>query len=316
MDQKTQVLSYIKDKISSGIISYDDLNSLQEEKKTFSKNIINVLYVIGALIILVGVVVLFSMHWDELTIAMKLLVTLGVGLASYIAGITIKSNDFRILSQILFVVSAILANIGVFIMLDQADIDFSLITQFFVSVIFAGVYFFAYYINRRNILPLVIISFFTWAFYTLVLEVIDVGNTELLKYATMALGVSYGFIAYGLSKKLIGTSVEDTREKNSVSGILYLAGVSAFLGAGMTIGGYFDFIQVLLIFGLFYLSVYLKRKSILLASALFLIIHIIKISVEYFVDTAGWPLTLIVGGIVIIGVGVMTHKLNQEYVSR
>ena len=96
---------------------------------------------------------------------------------------------------------------------------------------------------------------------------------------------------------------------------IYGFGTLAILGAGIFIGGVFDLILIALIFAVFYGSVYLKSRSMLIFGAIFLMAHIIKLTSKYFVGSVGWPVALIIVGFLVIGVGYMTFYLNKRFMS-
>ena len=104
------------------------------------------------------------------------------------------------------------------------------------------------------------------------------------------------------------------KEVLATQSVLYGLATIAILGAGIFIGGLFDLILVLLIFGAFYGSVYLRSGSMLILASLFLIAHTIKLTAEYFVNSVGWPVALICFGFVIIGVGYGTLYLNKTFI--
>ncbi len=96
---------------------------------------------------------------------------------------------------------------------------------------------------------------------------------------------------------------------------MYFFGSIATLGVISSFGGIMDVVAILAIFGLFYASVFLKSRAMLVVSALFLIGHTIKLTATYFVGSVGWPISLIIIGFLIIGIGYGTFMLNKKYFS-
>jgi hypothetical protein len=88
------------------------------------------------------------------------------------------------------------------------------------------------------------------------------------------------------------------------------------LGAGLSLGGFWDILYIGLVFGVILLSVYLKSRAFLIFGALFLMAYLIKITGEYFADTIGWPIALIFAGFAVIGVGFVAYYINKEYISK
>ncbi len=137
----------------------------------------------------------------------------------------------------------------------------------------------------------------------------------------MFLGVAYILIGYGYKKLAahkaqISDGTEDEEQISSISNVLYGFGTLAILGAAISLGGIWDFILILLIFGAFYGSVLLKARMMLGLGALFLIAHVINLTSKYFLDSLGWPVALIFCGIAIIAIGYGTVRLNKKYFSQ
>ncbi len=90
-------------------------------------------------------------------------------------------------------------------------------------------------------------------------------------------------------------------------------GALSLLGFGITIGGFFDIFYILILFAGFYGSIYLKSRAMLLFSSLFLMAHMIKLTSRFFVDSLGWPISLIIIGFLIIGVGYGSYQVKKKY---
>lgn len=326
---KQEVINFIEGQLATGDISKDDLtkiiggntdvypkNNSISTNQASSRNIINVLYSIGAIIAIVGVCILVGQNWDEIGVLGRLLVTAGISCLSYILGLTLRNPGHKTLAQVMFTVSAALAPLGAYVVLKEAGIDFSLNNEIIVSSIFTVLFGMALWISRYSILFLITIGFASVVYYSFIIKLLDnsyPGN--IIKWATMLLGVAYISISYGYQSLWNADGHQSMKEKKAVQNILYGLGSLAILGSGISIGGIFDLLFIVFIFGAFYGSVYLKSRSMLILGALFLIGHIIKITSKYFVDSIGWPIAIIGVGFLIIGIGYMTYNLSKKYIS-
>lgn len=314
---KQQTIALIEERLQAGAISREDLLALANPvKEESSRNLIHVFYAIGAIIALIGIVILIAQNWREIGFFGRIVVTLGISLATYVAAILLRSPEQRTISQVMFTMSAMLAPVGAVVLLSEADMDFTWVTQIFVATILFVVYAVALFISKKNILVLFSVAFASWAYYALVMKMFAVGyyyETDFLKWATMLLGFSYLLIGYGLKMAWQASDDQDAKEKSHVGNVLYAFGTLAILGAGISVGGVFDLVLIALIFGAFYGSVYLKSRAMLTLAALFLMAHIVKLTSEYFVDSIGWPVALIVVGFLVIGIGYMTYSINKKY---
>lgn len=331
---KQQIISFIESQISQGRITQNDLMGLAQglpvstqvetpsssspgESVTTSRNLTHVFYAIGALIVVVGVIVLIAQNWREIGLGGRLLVTLGISLGTYITGIIMRNPEQRVLSQVMFVISTSLAPLGVYVLLSESSIRFTSSVQIMIALALATVYGVAYLVTKRNILVVIVTGFVTWAYYAFVMKVLGTNSYsyDVLQWATMLLGVSYLCFGYGFKSIRAAVDERDEHEKNVIVNLFYNAGTLAVLGVAISMGGIFDLILIALIFATFYGSVFLKNTSMLVIAAFFLMAHIIKLTSKYFVDSIGWPVALIFVGFLVIGVGYMTYSINKKYIS-
>ncbi len=330
---KQQIIAFIEGQLATGRITKADLlefigsdPTLQSGfvpvsagaepiKEENSKNVIHTFYGIGVITAIIGVGILIIQNWNEIGFGGRVLVTLGISLVAYILGLILRSPGQRTLSQVMFTISAALAPLAPYVLLREADMDFSWSVQLMASIALMVVFGVAFLISKKNILVPIIIGFASWAYLSFVVKVLSVGGFEDLRWASMLLGASYLFISYSYRSLSQPTDAQDEKEKRSIQNVLHGSGTLAILGPGIFIGGAFDLIFIAFIFGAFYGSVYFKSRFMLALGALFLIAHIIKLTSEYFVDSIGWPVALIGVGFLIIGIGYMTLYLNRRFLS-
>lgn len=316
---KTQILSLLQEKIKEGIITPDDLQRVMHEEQEskqahVTRNITNIFYIIGALIILIGAIILTVQNWHDIGFAGRILVTFGISLATYLPSLFLRDSMNRILSQVLFLISAILAPIGIIVLFIEFDMKFGSLEQTLSALALCFVFSIAFLYTKRNILVIISMFFATWGYYALLGHLFSM-TADLTKLATMILGVSYIFLARYYQERLASADSVERKERRSVENILYGIGTIGILAPSIFIGGIFDLFAIALIFAAFYASVFVKSKAMLIFAAIFLITYVIKITGEYFVDSVGWPLSLIVIGFLIIGIGYGTLYLNRKYLS-
>jgi len=339
MDKK-QIVTFIDEQLATGKISREDLLTLanngipqsiddnsvlvsnssnipHKHKEESSKKIINTFYAIGAIITLGGVVVLIGQNWTEIGFIGRISVTLGISLMTYIGGFLLNKPSQKAISQVMFIISSALAPLASYVLLNEANINFEWPFTFYTALAMFGLFGYALWASKNNVLVLITIGFASWSYYSVILKFFetDNGSYDVLKWATMLLGFSYILIAHGYESMSASIGTSDEKEKKVVRGVLIGFGTLAVLGSGIFVGGFFDLIFIAFIFAAFYGSVYLKSPSMLTFGALFLMAHIVKLTSEYFVDSVGWPVALIIIGFLIIGVGYMTYNLNKKYIS-
>lgn len=334
---KQQIISFIEAQVSIGKISSSDLIAIAnngvyqpmqiatptqqsahlEATVENSRNMVNVFYAIGAIIVLVGAAILIGQYWNDIGFFGRISVTLGLSFVTYFSAFILNKPTQRILSEVMFTMSCGLAPVGIYVLLNEGGINYAWPYTMFTAIGLMLIYGFAYFATKRNILVLITIGFATWAYYTLLVHVFTFNyfDFEFLKWSTMLLGFSYILMGEGYKAAAVAVDPADEKEKKSISGLLLALGTFAILGSGIFIGGIFDLFYILFIFAAFYGSVYLKNRSMLMNGALFLMIHIGKLTSKYFADSIGWPVALMIVGFMVIGVGYMTYYLNKKYIS-
>lgn len=326
MDKK-QLFSLINSELQGGNVSREELllffntggvESDNSEPVSFGKKLTNLFYLIGGIIAVIGVITLIAQNWNDIGVVGRLLSTLGVAFACYVAGLLIRDNEHSIMSNVMFGISVILAPIGAFVLLKEMSVSFNWQSNFFTAIILSIIFGVAMYISKKSILFVSVIGFVTWAYYALLSKIFNFSDFDgdLVKWATMLLGFSYIFLAYAFKRLWADYSSIGDKERKAVQNIFYGLGTLAVLGSGIAFGGSFDFIFILILFGAFYASVFLRSGIMLVLSSGFLVGHIIKLTSRFFRDSINWSLALILIGFLVIGVGYMTVYLNRKFISK
>jgi hypothetical protein len=322
---KAELLSELSAKITSGEISREEvmrhchLPSESHEKahgrspKTTSYfTVANMLYVLGVAIVVIGIVFFVSQVWDDIASFGRVTVTLGLGLLfAGLGTMLLKQKPEDALGAVFHCIGGALIPGGALVTLSELSTGMD--HPWVIAMTFGGI--FVFYMLVNYIQKNAVLTFFAilngTAFVYLALHAMEDGiyyNDDIYAYLTMAIGVSYLLLAYGFrdgwNKKLIG--------------ILYFFGITGLLGAAFS--QIYDSIPwqlfyFLLVLGGLWLSVFMKSRSILVVSTLFLIAHISYITDEYFEDSIGWPASLILLGLVFIGLGYASITINKKYIT-
>lgn len=124
-------------------------------------------------------------------------------------------------------------------------------------------------------------------------------------WASVVTGFCLMLTAYGLQKE---------------GRYIRLVGLGYFVGSIMTYSGLFDLLQdtsiELAYFAItasaLYACLVLQSRALLLTTVLAMLSYIGYFSAEYFADSLGWPITLVLMGIAFLGVGTLAVKLKQK----
>lgn len=321
---KEELLQELSTKISTGEISRGEVASrlnlpvaAQSDSKDGAKHanlfsVTKMLYVLGAAIVVIGIVIFVSQIWEDVGSVGRIAVTLGLGgLFALIGSVLLKQKPEDTIGSIFHAIGGVLIPSGSFVMLSEFNVDFSSVWP--ITITF-GVIFTFYLLlvmaHKRPVLTFFGIANGTAFVYFLVAAIFNDEAylyADLYPYITMALGVSYLLLARefrnGWNSKL--------------SGVLTLFGITGFLGAAFS--QVFDSVPwqlayFAIVLGGVFLSVYMRSRSILIMSTLFLIAHVSYITGEYFADSVGWPLSLVALGFVFIALGYVSIAINKRYI--
>lgn len=321
---KEELLQELSTKINTGEISRDEIFSRlnfaaptaplvsDEGTKRFSHfSVTKMLYVLGAAIVIIGIVIFVAQIWNDMGSLGRIVVTLGLGLLiAAIGSMLLKQKPEDKLGAIFHFIGGMLIPGSAVATLNELNVDF--VSLWPVAITFGVI--FAFYlllnaIHRHPVLTFFAIANGTAFIYLLVETMVERPYYDLYAYLTMVIGASYLFLAHafrdGWNKKLLGA--------------LYFFGSGGFLGAAFS--QVFDstpwqLFYFLIVLGGLFLSVYMKSRSILVMSTLFLIAHVSYITDEYFADSLGWPISLVILGFVFIGLGYASVTVNKKYIKR
>lgn len=320
---KTELLQELLLKISTGEITREELTnqlnipalaqssaSLQvKESSHFS--ITGMLYVFGAAVAIIGLIIFIAQIWEDLGSAAHILITLGLGLIITLSGsILLKQKPEDNIGSIFHFIGGILIPGGALVTLEELSLTSNSVWPFAITF---GIIFVFYLIlnsaHKRAVLTFFTIANGTTFVYLLVGAIEDFRNEDLYMYLTMIIGASYLLLAQsfrdGWNKKLLGA--------------LYFFGTLGILGAGfieVLDSGIWELFYFIVVFAGLLLSVYMKSRIILVLSTLFLIVHVSYITGEYFADSFGWPISLILLGFMIIGLGYGSVHINKTYIKQ
>ncbi len=322
---KESILSSITALSSHNLVTKDEVIRAYEGGRkdntsslTRDLGLSEVLYFIGGFIVFVGVAVLIWQNWSSLNTFTKILATLVIGVASYFVGVLLhKEEKYGAVSYAFHLIAALVIPLGLGVVFDQAGYNTSGTgTQSLIAGISLTMYISSYFVFKKPIFTFFSIVYTTWFFFAFTNFLIGANP-----YFADIKFYEYRFLLVGLSYVNLGYYFSSTSQKD-LKGTLYSFGVLFFLGAALALGGWkpsqnvvWEAIYPGLLFGVLFLSVYLKSKSFLTFGTTFLMIYIFKLTAEYFSGTLGWPLSLMICGIALIGIGYYAFNLNKKYLS-
>ena len=131
-----------------------------------------------------------------------------------------------------------------------------------------------------------------------------IANATAPNWASLIIGVSLVITAYGL---------------HTVDRYPRLIGLGYLVGSAMLYAGLFDLVEdtpIELLFlavtaGILYACVVLQSRAMLLTTVLAMLSFIGYFSAKHFVDSLGWPVTLVITGVIFLGVGMIAMRVKR-----
>ncbi len=324
---KQQLLSEVSQAVAANLISQDELLTAYRAGNTQAGGEIlanrlklsDIMYYIGGAIVFLGVIVLAYQNWDIFPSALRIFITLGSTIAAFAVGALLyRYDNLKKVSQAFFLISGMLAPLGVEVALKEMGYDLDSNTiQLLAFSLMTAIYLGGFYFYRQTILLFFSIAFATGIFHNIINMIVgsNLSGSDVVKvweYRILVEGVAYMFLGYYFSQGSL----------KALTGALYGFGSLFFLGSAMALGGwqpnqnaFWELVYPLLVFGIIFLSVYVKSKAFLVFGTLFLVGYILKLTSEYFTSGLGWPLALVLAGLAIMGVGYYAVRLNKKYFS-
>jgi len=324
--EKVLILDKVKKLASYKLITREDVVSAYNEgsgtkgsaeKIAHKINISEILYYLGGAIVFLGITILVGQNWEKLNTVTKIIATLGGGIAAYVTGVLLGHSKLDRVEQAFFLLSALLLPLGLFTTFDSAGINME--GAGVNSVIFGLL--FLFYLASSFLFKKDLFTFFSILFGTIFYFAITsfiagpvsrFNEEKFFEYRILLIGLSYILLGYGMAKS----------SQNFMARILYSFGLIGFLGSALALGGwkpnqnaFWEIIFPGIVFSVIFLSTYIKSKTFLVFGSFFLMLYILKITGEYFKDSLGWPLALVLAGFALIGVGYLSVYLNKKYIT-
>jgi hypothetical protein len=263
-----------------------------------------VLAYLGGTFVFAGLGVFIAMNWESMNFAAQVVITLGSGLAAFImALIAAKDERYEKAAAPLFLIAAVLQPIGILVIFAEfyKGNEWEL-----VSMATSGA------MAAQQILALTMTQRTTVLFTALVFSVVFV--LTLFSY----LGISYEVTALALGGSLLSLSVGlDQTRHNGLTPFWYLVGSMSLLY------GVFSLIErtpieiafLAVAAALVYLSTIVRSRTLLFVGTLAILSYIGYFSAKHFVQSIGWPIALVLFGLLLIGLSATAFRINRNYIS-
>lgn len=330
MTTKSELLDGIRKLAREGQLSREELLAAHQEglaareipaapdREAASRfSLAEILYFLGGGIVVFGIAIYLGQNWALLNAIAKIAVTLGSGIAAYITAVVLITDErTEKISSAFFLIAALVMPIGMYVTLSVAELDIGAGWMSCIAALLLAIYLMSYFLFRKNVLLLFSVFFATCFFFSCASFALEVGpvwaGLQFYEKLWLIAGMSYILLAYSFEQG----------PRAPLSGFLYGAGIFVFLGGALLLTGWrpaqnrlWEAIFPFLAFGAMYLSVVLRSQKFLIFGTLYLMLYLLKITAEYFSNSLGWPLALVIGGLLLVAAGAVAIHLKRSYIS-
>lgn len=296
-------------------------------------NFVNILYGLGGLVVLLGMLILVLGSWSDLTPNARIVISVGSCVAMFVsAGLLWSTKKQSVLSDIGFLIAGIILPFAIGILVSQSSqMDsktYSILVTGSTTVILTSLI----VAFRRNVLVALSAGSFVALYYAVgsAVLVYSINNTtdEYNYYAGYSEQVYapllISLIALGLGYIFIGHYVRKLKNWAPAAKAFHHLGSLLILGTGLVLSysftepykGAADIIYPAFAVGLIYYGVNTGQRLHVAWGMLFTVFFVVKLSSSYFATTAGWPLLLILIGLIIMALGYAFFVLNEKYIKK
>ena len=328
MTMNTELLKQLDSALASEELHIDDVLQIvgkysspqAAETNEKSSRLLQILSFIGGGIIFLGVAFWIGQEWRHFGSFAKIVSTLGISIGFFVSAVLLgKTEEQSTLSNVFFLLSALLMPLGLGVTYDELDLNLEPYpTATLIALILSGVFFAAYCLFKRNLLLFISIVFVTILFFVcsdwLVQDVPRLAFFDRGEHFTF-----YRLMAAGLSWICLGHAFMHS-DKRSLTSWLYMFGSFTVLLTGLLLGdwkpnqsAFWEIVYPGLALGFVFLSVHLKSRSFLVFGALGFGAYLCKITAEYFSDSLGWPLALILMGMSLIAIAFAAVCIRNKH---
>lgn len=270
--------------------------------KAESSIIVKLLSYLGGILIFAGLGAYISLVWDDLESAARVIITFGPGLIALILGIAaLRDKRYEKAATPLFLIAAFLEPTGLFVFLrEYFEGDNPALAGMIVFgplMVQMGLIFWK--TNRTSLLFFTL--FYGFAFSWAAMDFVEIDDD----FISFVLGLSGLLITHVLNK---------TRHRAMVPFFYFIFGWAMAGGAYAILKDFkpFDFGLIGIAGLMVYASVIAKSRSFLVASVITMLVYIGYFTDEYFAYMVGWPIALIVMGLIMVGLSAYAVKLGKK----
>jgi len=259
---------------------------------------------IGGIFIFAGLGAFIGMFWDEMNAAARVIITLGAGFAIFTTGVmAAKSTDGRMQKAIapLLIIGAFMQPSGLFVFLHEyfpPSNDYHAAGMFVFGVMLVQ-QFFCFWATRRATL-----LFFSLLFGALLLATIFDDMHVKEYWSASIIGFSLLNLAYALAQS----------PYRGIGSFWFFVGGATFLAGSFEAfrDTPIELLYLALACVMVFVSIVVRSTALMIVSVLSILGYVAYYTNMHFRHSLGWPGTLVLLGLIFLGVGVGAVRLKRS----
>ena len=266
--------------------------------------LVRILGYLGGTFVFAGLSIFIASNWDVMNTAARIIITLGSGIAVFIMAIVASGDEryFRVKTP-LYLIAAGLQPVGILVAIDEfssgGDWHYAVLLTAGIMVFQQGAVFWQ---KRDTTLLFTSLLFALW-FFGVAFDLLNVDEN----FIALILGAATVSLCIGLERT----------PHRGMNPFWYLFGSACFFY------GLFDLVQHTAIELAFlavacasvFLSTWVRSRTLLFVSTIAILAYISYFTSQHFQDSLGWPLVLILLGLIFIALSTIAIRINKRYIS-
>ena len=282
----------------------EELSPSDEPSDSKSSVLTRLFGYLGGIFVLAGLGVFIEMQWGAMNSIARITVTLGSGIAAFVMALFALGDErWEKTATPLFLLAALLQPTGILVAIDEfsrgGDERHAILLTSGVLLIQQTLTFLE---TRRTVL-LFMALIFAVCLYGTAMDLADL-DEDLIVFTL------------GLSVLLVTYSTDRTPHA-AIAPFWY------FVSSAAMLAGLFSLIQdsVLEILflaaacGLVFLSTWVKSRGLLFVGTVAILSYVGYYTAENFSHVVGWPIALILFGLLLIGLSAVAFRINRKYIA-
>jgi hypothetical protein len=259
---------------------------------------------LGAIFVLAGLGVFIEMQWEEMNSVARITVTVGSGIAAFVMALFASADErWEKAATPLFLLAALMQPTGILVALDEfssgGDERYAFLLTSGVLLIQQGLIFLK---TGRTVLLFTSLIFGAWLFGT-AMDLLDLDGDLIF----FTLGLSLLFVTYSI----------DRTPHATITTFWYFVSSTAMLTAFFSLVEH-SVLEVLFLgaaCGVVFLSTWVKSRSLLVVGTVAILGYVGYYTAENFTDAIGWPIALMLFGLLLIGLSAVAFRINRKYIA-